>query len=201
MFRLAPRFRTLSRYVRRGLTTQHHRGGNGDGERAVKLFSPSTHVWIAAEPAPSSDHSATESSPSERWHVTLGLTERGYEEIGDVEGVRVLSPTTTVSAVGQDLVGISWHGHRITRADELYHTVWETIEEDSTVRSPVRGELLEVASETCLEEYGSDAWLAKVSTTKEMLWEDVNSGNDAWVDEEEYDARTEQMPRGAFADV
>ena len=39
----------------------------------------------------------------------------------------------------EDVLEIQWDAHLITSADELYHTVWETVSETSMIRAPFKG--------------------------------------------------------------
>ena len=90
------------------------------------------------------------------WQVQVGMTERGREDIGDITAIESLvngasSQTTTnqqmttknIPMVNRDvaLVQIQWEAHRITTADELYHTQWDTLVDTTTIRSPLTGRL------------------------------------------------------------
>lgn len=229
--------RKLGKTILRQQQQQH-----GRDNALVKLFSPSQHMWLTAEPTTASfqpqipSSSSSVSSDQNLFLVKFGLTERGYEEIGDIESI---TPTrleffnhnhsndsnnnnnnnhntleksqqqqqkrhndAVIVNRGEEVMKISWHGHSITRADELYHTVWETLEDDFVVRAPMRGTLLEVATEQCWEQFGTDTWLAQLLVRPEAAREEEDNDNDDddWMEEEEYDQRVKELPRGAFAD-
>lgn len=199
-----------------------------NNQNMIRVFSPSLHMWLNAKPILLTAPQLQQKQPSQ-WQVKFGLTERGFDDIGDIERIqRCVPPNNSAHSItkesilsmdsnrevlkGQELLQISWHGHRITQADELYHTVWETIEEDFLVQSPVEGEVIEVATENCWERFGTDMWLAKILIQQDALSELLHHGdnagntniwgssNPAWVDENEYNKRVEAMPAGVFAD-
>jgi len=49
---------------------------------------------------------------------------------------------------GDQLFRIEWEGHQITSADELYHTVWNTVTGSTTVTAPVAGNILGVMQDS-----------------------------------------------------
>jgi hypothetical protein len=80
------------------------------------------------------------------------MTSRGIEDIGDVQDYEFdsdlvkapnssssSSPRRILTAEKETVLTIHWDAHRITAADELYHTVWETISERTLVTCPVNG--------------------------------------------------------------
>ena len=70
--------------------------------------------------------------------LSLGLTARGLEQIGDITFLRRLAQPErgTVLAAGSPLVEVGWDGHRISNADELYHTIYEYVEGATLVSVP-----------------------------------------------------------------
>ena len=70
--------------------------------------------------------------------LSLGLTARGLEQIGDITFLRRLAQPErgTVLAAGSPLVEVGWDGHRISNADELYHTIYEYVEGSTVVSAP-----------------------------------------------------------------
>jgi hypothetical protein len=45
---------------------------------------------------------------------------------------------------GDEIFKVHWDGHVITQADELYHTVWDTVSETTIVTAPLDGVLTDV---------------------------------------------------------
>lgn len=125
-----------------------------------KLFMPSRHVWLRAMKVSSSSMSmpskvlpvSSSSDGAGDWRVDVGMTFRGIEDIGDVQKYEfetdivqaansslALLPRRILSAGKDTVLTIHWDAHHITAADELYHTVWETISEQTLVTCPVNG--------------------------------------------------------------
>jgi len=82
------------------------------------------------------------------WSVATGLTTRGWEDVGDVLSISLLSDSATV---GRDLIRIEWEGYKRSESDELYHAVWETIEGTTILASPVTG-LIESVADPSMDE-------------------------------------------------
>lgn len=105
------------------------------------------------------------------WKVDVGITHRGLDDIGDIssiescytihkasfEGQHASSSSTTTTKTtsdkkdynqlvqkGDEILRIHWDGHLISHADELYHTVWDTISDSTSIRSPLDGILSEI---------------------------------------------------------
>ena len=102
-------------------------------------------------------------------YIDVGITDRGIDDIGDVTGVKPCftntgmhthtsphshshSSTCTEKNENENInipvwklkqeetvLEIQWDAHLITSADELYHTVWETVSETSMIRAPFKG--------------------------------------------------------------
>ena len=96
-------------------------------------------------------------------YIDVGITDRGIDDIGDVTGVKPCftgmymhshshsSPNENENIninkdipvwklkQEEDVLEIQWDAHLITSADELYHTVWETVSETSMIRAPFKG--------------------------------------------------------------
>lgn len=180
----------------------------------LRLFSPTLHLWLSAEPesSPSVDRQSFLQERIRSWDIKIGITERGFDEIGDIEEIEPffenkkmhthnntsLSSLPSLLIKGDNFLKISWHGHRITQADELYHTVWETVEGNHIISSPLTGKLTEVATKSCWDQFGEDMWLARLSVTGPYMNELIK--DKSWVDEEEYYNAVENFPPGAFAD-
>ena len=105
-----------------------------------KLFSPSDHLWVSLTRDAPLGGGLT--SPRAAWKLHIGVTERGFDEIGSLTGVEALAKPGALIAVGEPLLRISWEGHKISNGDELYHTTWQNIEGEFMVNAPVAGTLV-----------------------------------------------------------
>ncbi len=92
--------------------------------------------------------------------IDVGMTDRGLEDIGDIQcykyidvetvqkqsaGAKENINTPPLLRAGIDsIVEIEWNAHLITEADELYHTVWETVSKTTQIVSPVDGYLEDI---------------------------------------------------------
>lgn len=151
-----------------------------------KLVSPSQHLWIRAR------DTFMCSKSGEKTHVLeMGLTHRGVEDIGDVQSISLLQPDSQVRK-GQDLLRVSWEGHAITAADELYHTVWETVEGFTMIQSPMTG----VVQETDTPWIDADDSLLSMTATEKSLFTAFSH----LVCEDSYNKIIQNMPPGRFAE-
>lgn len=172
--------------------------------KCSRLFHPVCHLWLRAIPM----HNASTSSAA-LVRLEIGLTERGVEDIGDVTSIQPMVATVNCNrstiAKGQEILQIHYEGHCITKADELYHTVWETYSDKKSVHSPVAGQLLEMGDTTSptgsqnMDYFIDDdtVLVANLITTKEE-WEYVS--NETLVQEATYLKVIGELPRGNFAD-
>ena len=137
------------------------------------------------------------SSSGNKTHVLeLGLTHRGIADIGDVQSVRLLpndhqQPQKRVRA-GQDLLQVSWEGHSISEADELYHTRWETISGSTVLKSPITGTIQGTDIDNPWID-ADDYLLSMTATEKEVF-----SAFSRLVCEDTYNRLVERMPPGRF---
>ena len=91
---------------------------------------------------------------------------------------------------------INWDAHLITVADELYHTVWETISESTMIKSPLSGILEEInTSDVHLD---SNTNLFSVRTDESSLQTQV-AVSDA-MNQDEYTQFIQSTERGKFYD-
>ena len=117
-------------------------------------FAPRQHLWLQC--APSSTEAAA--SASSLWRVQWGLTAQGMDRLGDVTKVTSLIDShpsrRSVMLQGQDLLHVHWEGYNWTEADELYHTVWESVEGTENIAVPVTGEIVHIidSSKTVVDE-------------------------------------------------
>jgi hypothetical protein len=82
----------------------------------------------------------------------MGLTSRGLEEVGDVVSLRKMRTPDTKLKEGDTILVVEWEGHSITNADELYHTIWNTLEGTKTIRSPVNGVIETISDDITFDE-------------------------------------------------
>lgn len=125
--------------------------------------------------------------------LELGLTHRGVEDIGDVQSIALCSDSQVIRK-GQDLLRVSWEGHAISEADELYHTTWETVEGFTMIKAPLTGEI----KETDVDKpwIDSDDALLSMTATENALF----SAFSHLVCEDSYNKIIQNMPPGRFAE-
>ena len=73
--------------------------------------------------------------------LEIGMADRGLQDLGDIIQIRRSKQILDVVDEGDNLLMIDWDGHRITTADELYHTIWETISGTYMLHTPVNGRI------------------------------------------------------------
>ena len=73
--------------------------------------------------------------------------------------------------VGDALLDIEWDGHRISAADELYHTRFETFTGLTTLTAPVAGRVvaMQPPSAAAVWDLDSHAWLAELEVEEAAL--------------------------------
>jgi glycine cleavage system H lipoate-binding protein len=177
-----------------------------------RYFAPALNLWYRAVAKP---QAATSNSAS--WCVQVGITERGLDDLGDVTSVLQIhalnnnkkdntsnnhigdelkqNPSAIVVA-GQDLIRIHWEGYAQTSADELYHTVWETIEGAQTIPSPVSGQIEHIVDNVDQEEVDEETVLVELSCDEASLQQAAIG----WIEEKEYLDFIQKQSRGKFAD-
>lgn len=120
-----------------------------------KLISPSFHQWFRPQLIPT--------AMKVQWVVDIGITDRGLDDIGDINAIVRRDKRESEGGVpfsteaqqhqkqnnntcenshvkrGEIVLDIHWDGHIITTADELYHTVWETVEGVTSIKTPIAG--------------------------------------------------------------
>ena len=103
--------------------------------------------------------------------------------------------STTVRQ-GQDLLRVSWEGHAITEADELYHTVWETVEGFAMFKSPVTGRVHETGDIANKAWIDPDDCLVSMTVSEKALFTAFSK----LVCEDSYNKIVEKLPPGRFAE-
>lgn len=68
----------------------------------------------------------------------IGLTRRGFEDVGDIVELIAHSPvgTSRTARAAESLLGIRWEAMQITSADELYHARWANVEGEHCIPWP-----------------------------------------------------------------
>lgn len=180
-----------------------------------KLFVPSQHLWLRATRlnAGSTGNSGNNSSGGHYpWMIDIGLSLRGLEDIGDVSEMRCTrsSPPPQqgsissndnnndkmgwVANAGDDLLAIDWDAHKITSADELYHTVWETFSDTTHIKVPISGEIIAIIQPGEEEEVDEDTVLVRMMASCETLQQSMEQ----LLEEQDYQAFVDNEPRGKF---
>jgi hypothetical protein len=165
-----------------------------------RYFAPALNLWYRAVARPQ-----VANSDSAAWCVQVGITERGLDDLGDVTSVLQApafnntklyqNPSASVVA-GQDLIRIHWEGYAQTSADELYHTVWDTIEGVQTFPSPVSGHIEHIVDNVDQEEVDEETVLVELSCDEASLQQAAIG----WIEEKEYLDIIQRQSRGKFAD-
>ena len=139
--------------------------------RQSRWFAPRQHVWLKCTPHV---HDRT-------WRIQWGLTAEGMDRLGDITKLERLVDKNNHARQGHDVLAVAWEGYEWTEADELYHTVWESVEGIERIASPVTGRLVHVAdSDTSVID--EDIIWAEV----ECQADDVARAAAHWVDESAY---------------
>lgn len=141
-------------------------------------FCLRTHTW----------RTGTDGGAS-TWRV--GLTDRAFDDAGDLRTVTTDVEVGAFVRANQTLVRAEWDAFKISDGDELYHTIWESVEGEIALRSPFNATVVAVNSATLSDpaSVGPDDWLVELAPLPDTLL-DV-------LDEKSYLA---QCGAGQFAD-
>jgi glycine cleavage system H lipoate-binding protein len=163
----------------------------------VHLFHPAQHLWLRVFPLPTLDAIAVAApAVSRSIGVEMGLTARGLDEVGDIISLRrLMTPEQQIKA-GETILTIEWEGHTITSADELYHTVWETLEGTTAIRSPVNGIVEDISDDINLDE---NSILVRMATTLDDL--ERATSKEILLKETDYARVLMKISPGMFKDV
>ena len=145
------------RFLRREASTDRNSLEDAHRHNDRRILTKTGQTSLAASPSSVTGSTAALAASSFWWQVQVGLTERGLENIGDITAIESLVEGTAASVHNNTqkmrtnlhsrvereaaLVQIQWEAHRITTADELYHTQWDTLVDTTTIRSPLTGRL------------------------------------------------------------
>lgn len=133
-----------------------------------KLVSPSQHLWIRAR-----DTFACNKSGEKTHVLEIGLTDRGVQDIGNVQSV-IIQQNSTVRQ-GQDLLRVSWE------------------EGFTTLKSPVTGRIHETDISTPWID--ADDYLLRMTASEK----EVFSAFSRLVCEDSYNKIVQKLPPGRFS--
>ncbi|GAB5370276.1 hypothetical protein AAMO2058_001478600 [Amorphochlora amoebiformis] len=154
------------------------------------LYHKTSHIRIRLKASQSSELTAA-----------LTLSERGMSDIGDVDNVVELRQLGDFITHEQDILEIMWWGHHISSADELYHTVWDSIEGVTRISSPISGTIEGLPSSRDFDDFRGfpSKDLILLSTDVKSIDEGIASGR--LVSSEEYfEWILDTQDSGIFAD-
>ena len=131
--------------------------------------------------------------------VRVGLTERGLDDIGDVEAVEHIAVVGKSVARASALLRIDWEALRISDGDELYHTRWANVSGHHTLSAPIDGTVAAVNADALQRGrlggvLDADEWLVEMNLT-----EDTDLGH--LMSAEEYAGRVCTQGSGAFGET
>jgi hypothetical protein len=124
----------------------------------------------------------------------MGLTKRGVEDIGDVSLILLERDPEESLSEGEDLLRINWDCHSITSADELYHTVWETVYGVTKLKSPVAGTIQ--ATDIGNPWVDADDSLLSIAASEKS----IANAFPKLMDEDAYNKLVEKLARGRFSE-
>lgn len=160
-----------------------------------KLFYPSRHLWLRAK----KQTSDAVSSSKHPWIVEIGLSARGVADIGDVTAVAPASNPKKQGSwfvqAGEKLVAIDWEAHKITSADELYHTVWDTVSEQTLLPTPISGVVEQIVCfDPVVEDLDEDTVVVQMRADDEAL----TTTDKGMMEEDDYNQYVTTLPPGKF---
>ena len=179
-------------------------------QKGRKYFVPSTHTWLKITSL-FSDTKNLKYMTQVQLSFEVGITDRGLDDIGDITSIQFPLHSTSASNTqqntwckvkkDQEILNIHWDAHFITKADELYHTIWETIDETTSIKSPVDGVCVGVndfSAQKMKYRVHSDTSLFSMRTSMDHLQELNDQGQ--LMDCEEYTNYVKTLEAGVFFD-
>jgi len=162
-------------------------------------FSPTTHTWYRVTSALRGSGQQAPVVPWATCQVQVGLTRHGLDHIGDITKITRTIDGRSVVHAGEEVLKIEWDGFARTECDELYHSVWDSIEGEHSVTSPIAGTITDVFDDTHVD-IDEDTVLVLLHCDGKP--EDVvaNAGTE-WLDHRQYEARIKQQELGIFSEV
>jgi len=156
------------------------------------LYCTATHTWLRLHrQAVTGGLLAARSA----WRAELGVTQRGYDDIGDVVAVTQSAALGRVET-GAELFRLEWEGHSVSTADELYHTTWDIVEREHIIRTPLPATLLEL----CLPTTAVGTSLSPRTVLATLHVDRPALQASSLVDEKRYLEHISQLQPGMFAD-
>ena len=107
------------------------------------LYCTVSHLWLRLHRQAASGGLL---APRSAWRAEVGLTQRGCDDIGEVVGIFHSAACGGRLERGDELLKIEWEAHRVSSADELYHTKWSVVEREHMLRTPLDATLLELCA-------------------------------------------------------
>lgn len=117
------------------------------------------------------------------------------DRLGDVTQLRSLANCGHVVQQDEDLLQIDWEGYEWTEADELYHTVWNSVDGVETIAAPLTGRIVRVTNsdESIIDE--DAAWVEMDCDDEDVIKAAAN-----WMDEFSYHQWVKTLSPGKFSD-
>jgi glycine cleavage system H lipoate-binding protein len=148
-----------------------------------RLFCPRLHTWLL---------------PLVGSRYRLGLTQRGWDEIGDVIESRTLVSLQQAVVADQPLLELEWEALAFPEGEAPSPRVWSNwanvVEGVATVRTPVAATVLALNAEGEAEHGDPDLWLV------ELALRDASLADAKLLDESGYRKALAASPRGRFAE-
>ena len=146
----------------------------------------STHEVLRPESVDPSDGAVT---------MTVGLTERAFDLIGDVKKIDTLVPEGVAVGAGETIANLHWEGFRRTASDELYHAMWANVSDNRTISLPFAASVVGVNAAAMEDPYkavtpSDSGWVVRVKASRAAM-EAADAGG-AIMGEERYRAVCER---------
>ena len=125
----------------------------------------------------------------------VGLTRLGVENLGKVLKIQKPQPVGSSVKSQSAVLQFTYEGYKRTASDELYHAVWDTIEGDLELLSPVAGIIRSFNDQELFNPLEED-WLVDIELEKSLQSQSLHL-----ITEEEYTAWERNENPGLFAAV
>lgn len=179
-----------------------HRGLEDIGDVQSYEFHHDILAAIKMNTTGKRERDAREHDHEHKIYTTSGLFKSEREdEKTDANGDFNVNANTTI-------LKINWDAHLITAADELYHTVWETVSESTAISTPIDGNIAEInTSLLTKQKAGSiyvtpsldeDTTLFTLRTSYKCIEESIMKEEAFICCEDEYEEIVQTSERGRF---
>lgn len=106
--------------------------------------------------------------------MTVGLTERAFDLIGDVKTIEALVDAGAAVGAGGKIMNLHWEGFRRTASDELYHAIWANVSDYRGLSLPFAASVVDVNGRAMADPYktvtaGEGGWVVKVTASRAAL--------------------------------